>query len=310
MEVNQLVSVIIPTYKRAPYLNRAIDSVLNQDYNNIEIIVVDDNDPGTKYRKETEELMKKYINDNRVKYIKHNKNKNGAAARNTGIKNSNGEYITFLDDDDVFLEKRIGIIVNELEKDKKNIFFGAYTNVKMIRKRKNIFLNQVSVCKSGNLQKELLLKEFTIGTGSNMFFKRKAIEKINGFDTNFLRHQDWEFLIRFFREFKMLYIDEVLVVKYTDNPINAPNSYLLEGVKELFLKTFSEDINSFDLETRESIYKIHDIELLESYAYELRIKKIIQLMVKSKSRFNINDYLRITSIIFKSIIKKTLLNKK
>ena len=95
-----LVSVIIPTYKRPDYLDRAIDSVLNQTYNNIEIIVVDDNNPNTEGRERTEKIMRRYENNPHVIYIKHEYNKNGSAARNTGFKASHGVYLAFLDDDD------------------------------------------------------------------------------------------------------------------------------------------------------------------------------------------------------------------
>ena len=81
----KMVSVIIPTYKRADYLTRAIDSVLNQTYNNIEIIVVDDNNSNSTDRKNTESIMQKYNENSKIKYIKHSKNMNGSAARNTGV---------------------------------------------------------------------------------------------------------------------------------------------------------------------------------------------------------------------------------
>ena len=72
-----LVSVIIPTYKRADRLKKTIESVLDQSYPNIEIIVVDDNDSISEYRKKTELIMSEYINASNVKYIKHSKNMNG-----------------------------------------------------------------------------------------------------------------------------------------------------------------------------------------------------------------------------------------
>ena len=103
----ELVSVIIPTYKRYDVLSRAIDSALNQTYNNIEIIVIDDNKKESEFRKKTEETMKKYENNSKVKYIKNEKNLGGAETRNVGVKNANGEFIAFLDDDDEFVNDKI-----------------------------------------------------------------------------------------------------------------------------------------------------------------------------------------------------------
>lgn len=110
-----MVSIIIPTYKRPNKLIRAIESCLTQSYKNIEIVVVDDNTDGDEFRTQTEELMLKFQNDSKVKYIKHHTNQNGSAARNTGIKNSVGDYITFLDDDDVIAPTKIERQVEFLE---------------------------------------------------------------------------------------------------------------------------------------------------------------------------------------------------
>ena len=77
---NPLVSVIIPTYNRPDNLSRAIDSVLNQTYDNIEVIIVDDNNPNTEARVRTEEFMSQYEKNSHIKYIKHEKNKNASAA--------------------------------------------------------------------------------------------------------------------------------------------------------------------------------------------------------------------------------------
>ena len=122
-----LVSVIIPTYKRSSCLLRAINSVLNQTYKKIEIIVVDDNNEDSLYRTENEKKLEKYVNKNKIIYLKHKKNLNGANARNTAIKKATGEYITFLDDDDYFLPDRIEKMVMVL-KDNSN-YDGAYSSV-------------------------------------------------------------------------------------------------------------------------------------------------------------------------------------
>ncbi|MDZ7672413.1 MAG: glycosyltransferase family A protein [Halanaerobiales bacterium] len=73
-------------------MENAINSVVNQTYKNIEIIVVDDNDSESNYRKKTEKIMLKYKNNYNIKYIKHLENKNGAVARNTGLKFSQGIF--------------------------------------------------------------------------------------------------------------------------------------------------------------------------------------------------------------------------
>ena len=102
--VKGMVSCIIPTYRRSDSLIKAINSVLAQTYKNIEVIVVDDNDPDDKYSIMVQDKLAT-IKDERLRYIKQERHKNGAAARNTGIKASRGEYIAFLDDDEWLPEK-------------------------------------------------------------------------------------------------------------------------------------------------------------------------------------------------------------
>lgn len=104
-----LVSVIIPTYKRREFfIRRAIESVLNQSFQNIEIIVVDDNatEELSGYRTIIEKVIA-HCNSDKIVYLKNNKNLGGALARNEGICIAKGQFITFLDDDDMYLSDKI-----------------------------------------------------------------------------------------------------------------------------------------------------------------------------------------------------------
>ena len=96
-----VVSVIIPTYNRAHLIGRAIRSVLDQTYQDWELIVVDD--------ASTDDIpgIVKGFTDGRVKYIRHDENKGAAAARNTGIQAARGAYIAFLDSDDEWLPEKL-----------------------------------------------------------------------------------------------------------------------------------------------------------------------------------------------------------
>lgn len=107
--VEPLVSVVIPTYKRAEeVLGRAITSVLNQTYNNVEVLVVDDNLPDSDDRQRVSNMMERSpFNDSRVTYIKNKQNLGGSLTRNVGIEEARGDYITFLDDDDIYLPQKI-----------------------------------------------------------------------------------------------------------------------------------------------------------------------------------------------------------
>ena len=96
-----VVSVVIPTYNRACLLGRAIQCVLNQSFQDIEVIVVDD------ASQDNSADIVNSLDDSRIKYLRHEKNRGGSSARNTGIKAARGEYIAFLDDDDEWMPTKI-----------------------------------------------------------------------------------------------------------------------------------------------------------------------------------------------------------
>ena len=103
-----LISVIIPTYKREPeLLKRAIDSVLSQDYPALEVIVVDDNAQWPELRSNISALMNGYKEDKRVNHIQNVDNLGGSGSRNQGVRVAKGEFIAFCDDDDWFLPGKL-----------------------------------------------------------------------------------------------------------------------------------------------------------------------------------------------------------
>lgn len=250
MEKN-LVSIVIPTYSRANYICRAIDSVLKQTYPNIEIIVVDDNGIGTSDQIHTELSLAKYINSDKIIYLKHNVNMNGSAARNTGVRASHGEYVTFLDDDDELLPSKVEKQVEALKK--MNNYDGVYCGFQIIKNNK--VLKHVNPKACGNLQYPLLACQWGIGTGSNPMFRRTVFDSIGLFDESFVRHQDIEFLVRFFREYKIYAINEVLINRYIDSRINSTGFHKLLNVKDKFLKTFKVDIERYTRRKQMTIYR-------------------------------------------------------
>jgi len=110
------LSVVIPTYNRADCLSKAIDSIINQKTNeSVETIVVDD--ASTDF---TRQVATQYISTN-VKYFRLNSNRGVAFARNRGIRESRGEWISFLDSDDQFLPGALNKIISALKKQENNI---------------------------------------------------------------------------------------------------------------------------------------------------------------------------------------------
>lgn len=189
MKLNKqpLVSVIMPTYKRSAYLERAIQSVLEQTYPNIELIIVDDNGVGTTDGKAIEKMMSTYVHDSRVRYIQHEVNQHGGAARNTGIQAAKGELITFLDDDDIYRPDKIAQQVAYLQEhpEHRSVYCGWYRENEQIFER------------VGDLSYELLSSDQIILTNTIMMYREDAIA-CGGFDVRLKRHQEAVFLLRYF----------------------------------------------------------------------------------------------------------------
>lgn len=210
--MNDLVSVIIPTYEGATLLPRAINGILAQTYINFEIIIVDDNGLDTPNQKETSKIISSYLNDRRIKYLVHDINKNGSAARNTGVKNSHGKYIAFLDDDDVyypnFIENQVKLL-SSLVSDYAMVYCSheSYLN--------NSKFEEYHAKQSGNLLYENLIHKVEIAT-SSILIKRDVFVELNGFDETFRRHQDWEFVVRVASKYKIMANDFIGYKRYLE----------------------------------------------------------------------------------------------
>lgn len=277
-----LVSVIIPTYKRDEILSRAINSVLNQTYSNIEIIVVDDNDPNTDFRHNTELLMKRYENNHQVKYIKHDKNKNGSAARNTGIKWSNGVYIAFLDDDDEFLPDKIEKQVATLER--LDATWGAcYTSY--YKMNKHGYMQNGFEKRQGNLLVEALMRNLYIQAGSNLLVRKEVVNDINGFDESFIRNQDLEFLVRLFEKYKIAYVDSYsVIIHYEVRQFNR--SYAeLQNIDAYYLEKFAKKIENLKQQDQRRIYTMIALDSVRSAVKKKEISKCIDTIRKNKISF-------------------------
>lgn len=261
-----LVSVVIPTFKRPTMLQRTIESVLNQTYLNVEVIVVDDNDPGSNYRKETEELMGKYQDNGKVNYLKHQCNKNGSAARNTGIRASKGFFIAFLDDDDEFLPNKLKKQVRRMNEMEGTGVGGVYCNYERYTNGKfSLRTSHKHTKDEGDLTVDLLMEKNEIGAGSTLLVKKTVVEELNGFDERFQRHQDWEFLLRFFKKYKLALCEDVLVKVHSEDKVNKKTPEQMVIIKEKYLEQFQKEISNLDDKKKNQIYSRHWLVVAEGF---------------------------------------------
>ena len=187
------VSVIIPTHNRAAFLRGAIASVLNQTFQDFELLVVDDASDD-----DTPQAVAGF-KDERIRYFRHETNKGGSAARNTGIRNSSCDFIAFLDDDDEWLPEKLNkqmelILASE---PKVGVVYTGYLDVDPTNGQ--ILSTQIPL-KRGNLTQHLL-RENCIGSASSVLVRRSCLQQIGWFDENLPCSQDYDLWIRISKGF-------------------------------------------------------------------------------------------------------------
>lgn len=291
---NKLVSVIIPTYKRHEKLNRALRSVVNQTYGNLEIIVVNDY---------PEENIEDYIEveDPRIKIINLEENKGGSGARNGGIERAEGRYIGFLDDDDEYLlekiEKQVKRIA-ELPEEYGLVATGIYLvfgdgSEKRLKENKS---------KSGKIYKKQL-RDNQIETVTPLV-KKECFKEVGLFDENLEARQDYEMWLRILKEYKAAFIEEPLVKQYigAEDRVSKDPKKRYRASKKVFEK-HKEEIKK-DKKALEKHYMRMGIELayfdtLEAIKYlskSIRLKRsfivFLTLLLPLKFRKRLLDKIR------------------
>lgn len=201
-----LVTVIIPTYNRGHVIRRALHSVLNQTYQNIEVIIVDDGSTD-----DTLAIIKSF-DDPRIRYIHHVEKQGAPAARNTGIKAASADFIAFQDSDDEWL-------CEKLEK-QMDVFRQAgpevgvvYTGFLRLENNRASYYpsNDVSTL-SGNILESLLHGNFV--TTQAVVVRKDCFLKVGLFDEQLPRLQDWELFLRIAEHYKFVCINEPLLMAF------------------------------------------------------------------------------------------------
>lgn len=278
--IKKLVSVIIPTYGGADFLSRCVDSVLSQTYKNIEIIVVDDNGLGSTKQKETATIMEKYRSISNVKYICHKVNKNGSAARNTGVKNSNGEYIALLDDDDVFLPEKIKRQVELLSS--LSLDYGAvYCSHETFLGESRV--GEEHAVMDGQFIYDYMMHRIEIAS-SSLMVRRNVWEELGGFDESFKRHQDWEFLVRLLNKYAIKSDDFYgfkRILQFRNSRVSP------QTVKErrlFYLKKMAPFIQSFPLAKQNDIIVSERVDVAVCFLKEKKFFRFIKEMSEIKPK--------------------------
>jgi glycosyltransferase involved in cell wall biosynthesis len=201
------ISVIIPAYNRLPMLKEAVDSVLAQDFEDFELIVVDDGSTDGTY-----EAMKEY--GGRVKVLQNPQNKGVSAARNKGILHAKGKYLAFLDSDDLWVKGKLTIQATFLDDNPQYPL--CYTDEIWIRKGKRVNPMMKHAKYSGWIL-EKCLPLCTISPSSAMM-RKTLFKRVGLFDEALPVCEDYDFWLRVSVRFPIFFINKKLIIKRGGHP--------------------------------------------------------------------------------------------
>ncbi len=208
--MGEMVSVIIPTYNRAREIGRAICSVLRQTYQSYEIVIVDDGSTD-----HTREVIWQ-IKDKRVRYIRYEQNQGAAHARNVGIQESRYDYIAFLDSDDEWMPTKLELQMHRMSDASEEVGL-VYCRMsgetrgggaRYICPPDGISLEVLK----GSMFPQILYKN-VIGTPC-VLVRKKCLEQTGGFKEALRCLEDWEWILRIVKTWKVEFVDEILVEVY------------------------------------------------------------------------------------------------
>lgn len=274
-----MVSIIMPTYNRASTIIKAIESVLNQTYQDLELIVVDDGSDDN-----TEELIQK-ISDSRLKFIKHLVNLGACAARNTGIQIARGEYIAFQDSDTIWHEDKLIRQLNTIKSVNADVVCCSW------------LLSNGPESRMALSYEEGFMNRNVFGIGTPTIFGKSEVFKEIQFNDQMPRLQDFELLFRIREKYTIFYKKEALIdVCYDNNGISKSPVKLLQAC-ELLLEIHPNLTEVYP----QMAYELANLLLSESRLLNQNNKEIGRNMRKLALKY---------SLRLKVLIKYFLLSRK
>lgn len=259
-----MISVIIPNYNYSKYISKAVDSVLSQTYPNVEVIVVDDGS-----RDDSLDILKTYGNE--IKVLKQ-KNQGVSAARNSGAEASSGEFVAFLDADDIWLPKKLERQMRKFDNDKELGL--VHCSMSYIDPHDRI-LGENRDGMEGFVASELLRFErgVVIGTGSTSLVPKTIFDELGGFDLRMTTAADWDFSYRLGTKYKIGFISEPMVLyRMHDSNMHGNIGAMEHDMMLGFAKAFS---NGTAENSRKCYGNLHKI-LAGSFLRTKQYKKFFQ----------------------------------
>jgi hypothetical protein len=293
------VSVIIPTYNRADFIEEAVESALCQTYKDFEIIIVDDGSTDN-----TKDVLQKF--HNKIRYVYKN-NGGVASARNSGIKHAHGEYIAFLDSDDLWLPERLKIGVQALDFDKNiGLFFSDCHRVFNGKRVSKTYFDAYKPY-SGFVFKQLYMQDF-IPT-STVLVRKDCLRLLGMFDGNLPSCEDYDLWLRISTCFKINYTKMPLAIYKTHSKSISCKNFFGPALRKVLVKTkinYKNQIKEFSRAAKRRISMVscsRGWHLKKSGNYDEAINEALNAL--KEDIFNLHGY-KLLFLCFLMKIKKCL----
>jgi len=289
--MQSLVSIIIPCYNQSKFLDETLSSVLNQTYTNWECLIINDDSPDN-----TEEVAQRWVRkDSRFKYF-FKENGGVSSARNFGLSKSNGEYIQFLDADDIIRKNKIELSLDIIESDKNENIHIVFTNFRQFINNIDKTLDPYCVLNKTSFTYENLLYKWNEGFSIHVHIALIKKEILNDvfFPEHMTAQEDWIFWVNVFKKSPhIFFLDEPLAL-YRRNSFGRTSKDMLEDnlkAYEYFKNFLNED-------------EFHKMSIVLISRY---YKKSSFFVTKYNATKESNTY-KVGNVIKKSLRKLYLLN--
>lgn len=265
--MNTLVSVIVPCYKQAHFLNETLDSVLFQTYVSWECIIVNDGSPDN-----TDEIAQQWcVKDSRFSYI-YKENGGLPSARNAGVKSSKGEFIVALDSDDILHPDFLNQLVPQLQLNDNLGIVSCYRYF-FINNKTNI-INEYKA--SGTTYRDIMFENKLMPSS---IYRRKCWDEVGGYDESMIKgFEDWEFWLnitkrgwefKFVTAFLFFYrkAKKSMLVDTINNHAEANMEYIFKKHKELYTTYFDNtaEVLFYYIKT----HRVGKMEIKNSLEYKI-----------------------------------------
>lgn len=294
-----LVSAVITTHKRKPEIvERALKSILNQTYPNIEVFVVDDSPEEYELRSDVKTMVEAYATDRNVTYIAHEKCMGACAARNTGLAAANGEFIGFLDDDDEWLSEKIEKQLKEFVSPEVAL---VYCGNNTVYDTSGKIVERLPHPVPEMVYEELLCDNF-IGSTSFPLLRASALREIGGFDVEMQSAQDYDVWLRLSKKYEVRCVNLPLVIYHVHSGerISKTSTKRISGLERINEKHMDY------LKTHRETYWIRVVKIAPQYARNKQFGKAFATWFKAAFRcpLKVKENLRYLYAIFRIIILK------